>query len=109
MPNQKFIVWGLDVWGHVESDPKECDCTSECPGYTVNDCFRIGTVEIFVPSPGCEDRSGDVVLALVDGGFLTSDCTSDTIEVDGDPDFMIEIDDKSDGRYLLQLTPADAE
>lgn len=95
-----FKVRGLDVWGHVESDPKDCDCT-DCPGYTVNDIYPSrGSIEIDENDP-----DATIIKALVDGDFLTADCTAETIEVDGDPEFMIEVNRKSDGRYLLQLLP----
>jgi hypothetical protein len=93
----KFTVWSLDVWGHVEADPKDCDCERECPGYIVNDRCKVGTVEIGDQDP--------VIKTLVEGGFLTDDCDDKSIDVDGDPDFMIEINRKSDGKYLLQLEP----
>lgn len=92
-----YNVWTLDVWGHVEADPKDCDCENECPGYTVNDRREVGTVEI--------DDQTPVIRTLVEHGFLTPDCDDKSIEVDGDPEFMIEINRKSDGKYLLQLEP----
>jgi hypothetical protein len=46
-----------------------------------------------------------VIKTLVEAGFLTPDCDDKSIEVDGDPDSMLEINRKSDGKYLLQLEP----
>jgi len=94
---RKFNVWGLDVWGHGHDECSSCKCPGGdlCEGYSVNDRFKIGTIEI--------DGKTSVVKILVDAGFLTPDCTDDTIEVDGDPDFMLEVNRKSDGKYLLQL------
>lgn len=94
-----FKVHGLDVWGHVESDPKDCDCTHECDGYQVNDIYPSGgTVEISE-----DDSDATIVKALVEGDFLTADCTSDSIEVDNNDQLTFYINRKSDGRPLLQL------
>lgn len=97
----KFKVHRLDVWGHVESDPKSCDCKHECPGYTVNDIYPSGsTIEIENP---LDDQK--VIAALIDDQYLNGALPMEAFEVDGDPEFMIEVNRKSDGKYLLQLVP----
>lgn len=101
----KFRVYSLDVWGHGPDECAKYDCPGgdRCAGYCVNDRASAGTVEIDLDA-----ENPGIVAALVAEAFLTPDCDDKTIETDGDPEFMIEINRKSDGRYLLQLEPVDA-
>ena len=96
----KYRVYSLDVWGHGPDECAQYDCDGNCDGYQVNDRCKVGTVEI-------EDDTGPapIIAALVSAGYLTADCSEESIDVDGDGEFMVEINRKSDGKYLLQLEP----
>ena len=110
---QKWVVWGLDVWGHA---PEECeyddeDRPVECCSFTVNDRSKRGTVMIRCKgmrfNVGTEHEfesfspnTDDVTKALVDAEYFVETAE---IEADGESEFMLEVNRKSDGRPLLQL------
>lgn len=113
---QKYVVWGLDVWGHGSDD---CDRSYEstggrsedCCGYTVNDRSRCGMVTIRCEgmrfNTGTEyefesfsPNTDDVKKALVDADYLVETAE---IEIDGESEFTLSVDRASDGRPLLQL------
>jgi hypothetical protein len=113
-PIHRYSVIGLDVWGHGPDEHKDYDCDGECDGYTVNNAWRIGEIEVLadrhdynVGSPHAftsyfaSDET--IVKALVEAGYLTPDCTPVDIEIDGENDYGLSVDRKKDGKPLLQL------
>lgn len=109
----KFRVYSLDVWGHGPEEHEDYDCDGECDGYTVNDRFKCGDVEIFATlktyNVGTENEFSDyvsedrhIVGALKRFDYLKMDVPVSLIDVDGDDEF-IEINDFYDGCPLFQL------
>ena len=80
-------VVSLDVWGN------------EIDGYEVNSAYYTG-IDIT-----CDIESDqDIITSLQVGeGFLSDKANIDTITIDGDPDFMITVDDTETGYPLYQL------
>lgn len=114
MPTCKYRVVSLDVWGHGPEDHDKYDCEGECEGYTVNDAHYCGEIEVEtettiynVGSPqefACEAPTDAAILkVLIEGQYLTPDCTEDVIEIDGESDYTLYLNRKEDGRPLLQI------
>lgn len=82
----KYEVFSLDVWGNAED------------GFEVNDLFRIDTIEL--PEAATDDQ---ILAALEESGNINAG-SSPLANVDdpGDGD-LITIEQKSDGRPVLQL------
>ncbi len=113
----RYKVIALDVWGHGldECAQYECKGGDHCDGYTVNDAHYTGhTIEVtakeHVYNEGKEGEfrsfeadDAEFIRSLVEADMLTPDCTVDAVEVDGEPDGLLSIDRKEDGKYLLQL------
>jgi hypothetical protein len=111
---QTFKVITLDVWGHGPDECAEYDCDGECDGYTVNNAFHAGQIEVdaeeHVYNPGTPNEFRDcfaddatMIKALVDGGYLTPNCTAESIEIEGENDYTLYVNRESDNKPLLQL------
>jgi len=94
----------------------DCDCDrhEQCDGFTVNDRTKLGVIEVRAEgqrwNAGTPHESTTfyptdkaAIDALIAGGYLTSDCTEETIGLDWELDTSLAVDRKSDGRPLLQL------
>ncbi len=100
----QFKIISLDVWGHGPDACKQSGCDGNCDGYIVNDAHYTGrTVE--VPDTGDDAaREATIVRALVDAGELNEKCLAPgTIEIDGEEDYTLYVNDARDGQPLLQL------
>jgi len=100
---RKYNVWSLDVWGNDED------------GFTINDrnCFR-RNVE-FPTYPQGYNRGTDrefwahwpsdkqIVQKLIDIGFLKNGVTIDDLDIDGEYEFCLYIDDSKNGFPICQL------
>lgn len=95
-------------------DACDCDRHEQCDGYTVNDRTKFGTIEVRAegqrwnvgtPQEFTSFHPTDkaVIDALIAALYLEIGCTEETIEIDGDWDFSLAVDRKSDGRPLLQI------
>lgn len=97
--NNTYEIVTLDVWGHG-SQCEEYDCDGNCEGYWVNDVFKTGR-KIEISDDATDDQ---IVKALVDAGELKPVCLNPgSIEVEGDNDYMILVDDGETGEPILQL------
>src|SRR5271155_1021902 len=89
-----YSVWSLDVWG----DEGE---------WTVNDRRRVGSVSVRTDrqnkSGSWDISNGSLVKALVNGNYLVSDCRTRDIEIDGEDDGVLFVDDAMDGIPVFQL------
>jgi hypothetical protein len=132
----RYRVWSLDVWGHSSADcpeaPGPCDdddhdspdheCTSEsyeceCGGYDINDRasqgyieitadgteYNVGTSHAFVSYCPTDDQ---ILAALRDAGHFNAKATTETVVVDGDPEYGFDVDDAGDGKPIYKLERA---
>ena len=83
----EFKVYYLDVWGNEED------------GFEVNDRSQCGTIQL--PTDFTDQ---DLIRELIENDILNafSGTVKDKFTIDGD-DTLIMIDEKSNGRPLLQL------
>jgi len=128
-----YTVWNLDVWGHGPDECEDslgCPCMADDPdhegqrihdpdahecdaGYDVNDRCRVGTVEVQTDetvnythptaSVGWYPSDGAIVRALIDAGYLKDACTASDVDIDGESDGLLMLDESQDGRPLFQL------
>ena len=96
---RKYEVITLDVWGHGWRACEQWGCNGKCDGYTVNEAYRTGRfIEV------ANTKTMTIVRALVDAGELTERALiPGRIDVDGDADFTLYVNDSDDGQPLLQL------
>lgn len=110
----RYKVIGLDVWGHGPDEHEKYHCDGECDGYTVNDAHYCGEIDVAavetIYNAGTPRQSShwgatdtELIRVLVDGAYLTPDCTADVIEVEGEDDYTLYLNRKEDGKPLLQL------
>lgn len=120
----RYRVWSLDVWGHssddcpeapVENDDGETpehECT--CGGYEVNDRASQGYVEIV--ADGVEYNAGtthafvsfsptdeQVLATLRDAGHFNDKATTQTVTVEGDSEYSLDVAAAFDGKPIYQL------
>lgn len=96
----------------VEHDHEENDC--DC-SYEVNDRSRCGTITVVVTGEkfnvgteheGWHPTHDDLIKALVEGAFLNERCLPGgdvTIDIQGEDDATLFLEDESDGEPLVQL------
>ena len=89
-----YQVWSLDVWGD-EGD------------WTVNDRSNIGAVSVRTDQKN-KDGSWSVsnkalTKALVEGHYLKAGARSRDLDIDGEDDGVLNLDDSRDGYPVLQL------
>jgi hypothetical protein len=89
-----YQVWGLDVWGNEED------------GWQVNDRWRMGAVSVRTDR---QSKSGTwspsnrvIVTALGRGDYLDPEEPS-LLDIDGDDDGILFVDDATTGKPVLQL------
>jgi len=105
---------GTDDDGEEIHDPDEFN-HGECDvGFEVNDRNRCGEIEVEVDEEeynagtpqaftGHSPDDDDIVQSLINAGLLKPNVTSKDVEIDGDSDEHLAVDDASDGRPLFQL------
>jgi len=89
-----YQVWSLDVWGD-EGD------------WTVNDRSNIGAISVRTDRKN-KDGSWSVsnkalTKALVEGHYLKAGARSRDLDIDGEDDGVLNLDDSRDGYPVLQL------
>jgi len=103
MKTVKYDVWSLDVWGNEED------------GFDVNDksCFQRG-VEFptypqgynkGTPREFWEHWPSDqqIIDTLIEIGFLNPDVKLSDIDIDGDPQYSLYLEELSNGFPICQL------
>ena len=85
MSNTTYKVCTLDVWGNSED------------GFDVNDQFAAGSIEL-----SAEMSDSEILQKLADEGFLTANAV-DCGEIDSSDDLFMTVQDKEDGRPVLDL------
>jgi hypothetical protein len=98
---QTFTVWGLDVWGHGPDEHEKYECDGNCDGYTVNDRFKIGRINV-----DDDDEKGPLDDRIVSVLCELEWLRHDAVTVDGD-DGLLFVERESDGKPLLQLERAE--
>lgn len=85
----QYNILNLDVWGN------------ETDGFAVNAAYYSGkTVDIEDDAPDT-----DIIASLKDICLLTDDIQPDDLEISGDFEYGIYIDDANTGEQLWQLMP----
>lgn len=101
----KFKVITLDVWGHGPDTCEKWGCPGgdRCEGYTVNAAYHTGrSIEVE------NTEIATLLKALVDNGELLPKCLEPgVIEIQGDDETTLYVNDGSDGQPLLQLENVD--
>jgi hypothetical protein len=83
-----YRVWELDVWGDDEE-------------WTVNDRRELGKISVRT-STG-EITKNALVRALIDAHYMEADITAKDVDIDGEDDGILNIDDAEDGHPAFQL------
>lgn len=83
----KFELINHDVWGNDEE------------GYQVNDSWKIGEIEI--NSVDCDNE--EIVEALKEFGFLKDSVTVEDIEVEGETEYSLYINEADTLKPLCEL------
>jgi len=103
MRTKKYDVWSFDVWGN-ETDGFQINHRScfqravEFP--TTHRVFNQGALREF----STDNPSNEQILdTLIEIGFLISGVQLDEIEIDGESDFSLWIEDATNGFPICQL------
>lgn len=81
----KYELYSYDVWGNEEE------------GYSVNDTFKRGIIELE------NDDDGEIIRELKSMGFLASSAETINFEIEGESDYTIYINGKNDNYPYCEL------
>ncbi len=83
-----YDIISYDVWGNAKD------------GYEVNDAHKIDVTEL---SDKEVNDDAFIVSTMISLGHLTESCTPTDVEIDGEPEFSLYINQSADGCPLYEL------
>lgn len=107
----KFKVISLDVWGHAPDDCSKYDCPGgdRCEGFTVNAAYYTGrTIEVPDDVAIGQPFVDALINSLIEAGELNELARGKgAVQIDGESDFTLFLNDGKDGRPILHLENAE--
>lgn len=107
MKTVKYDVWSLDVWGNEQDgfDVNDRSCFQRAVEFpTTHKVYNQGTPREFSDDWPTDEQ---IIQTLIDIGYLVDNATMTDIQIDGEPDSSLWIEDTKDGFPICQLEYVD--